>query len=117
MLSSETMMSICKTLETIDFCCRRNAYSDGYTLIRKFRDDLMQYLFILNVIRDKQEFVDKEIEEFMEDAESIIKMLELDAFVSGEKKTNSELAIEKWIYSELENPSNAKDSLQIKSQG
>ena len=45
----------------------------------------------------------------MEDAESIIKMLELDAFVSGEKKTNSELAIEKWIYSELENPSNAKD--------
>lgn len=109
MLSCETMMSICKTLETIDFCCRRNAYSDGYTLIRKFRDDLMQYLFILNVIRDKQEFVDKEIEEFMEDAESIIKMLELDAFVSGEKKTNSELAIEKWIYSELENPSNAKD--------
>ena len=62
MLSCETMMSICKTLETIDFCCRRNAYSDGYTLIRKFRDDLMQYLFILNVIRDKQEFVDKEIE-------------------------------------------------------
>lgn len=34
---------------------------------------------------------------------------ECDAFVSGEKKTNSELAIEKWIYSELENPSNAKD--------
>lgn len=38
-LSGETMMSICKTLENIDFCCHRNAYSDAYTLIRKFRDD------------------------------------------------------------------------------
>ena len=39
MLSGETMMSICRTLETIDFCCNRDAYSDAFTLIRKYRDD------------------------------------------------------------------------------
>lgn len=32
MLSGETMMSICKTLETIDFCCYRDAYSDAYSI-------------------------------------------------------------------------------------
>lgn len=58
MLSGETMMSICKTLETIDFCCHRDAYSDAYTLLRKYRDDLMQYLFVLNVIQNKHGFVD-----------------------------------------------------------
>lgn len=51
MLSGETMMSICKTLETIDFCCYRDAYSDAYNLLRKCRDDLMQYLFVLNMVQ------------------------------------------------------------------
>lgn len=63
-LSCETMMSICKTLETIDFCCYRNAYSDAYTLIRKFRDDLMQYLFVLNVIQNKHGLTDEEFKNF-----------------------------------------------------
>ena len=40
MLSGETMMSICKTLETIDFCCNRDAYSDAYTLLRKYYNGL-----------------------------------------------------------------------------
>ena len=60
MLSGETMMSICKTLETIDFCCNRDAYSDAYTLLRKCRDDLMQYLFVLNVIQNKHGLTDEE---------------------------------------------------------
>lgn len=40
-LSGHTMMSIGNTIEMIDFCYYRNAYSDAYTLIRKIRDDLM----------------------------------------------------------------------------
>ena len=75
MLSGETMMSICKTLETIDFCCHRNAYSDAYTLIRKIRDDLMQYLFVLNVIQNKHGLTDKECKEIRLDPESMMKMI------------------------------------------
>ncbi len=56
----ETMMSICKTLETIDFCCNRDVYSYAYTLLRKCRDDLMQYLFVLNVIQNKHGSTDEE---------------------------------------------------------
>lgn len=75
MLSGETMMSICKTLETIDFCCHRNAYSDAYTLIRKIRDDLMQYLFVLNVIQNKHGLTDEECKEIRLGPESMMKMI------------------------------------------
>lgn len=111
MLSGQTMMSICKTLETIDFCCHRNAYSDAYTLIRKFRDDLTQYLFVLNVIQNKHGLIDKEVEKFTIDLDSMMKMIELDVsiLVSGERKTDAEFAMEKWMYNILECPENDKD--------
>ena len=110
-LSCQTMMSVCKTLETIDFCCFRNAYADAYTLIRKFRDDLMQYLFVLNVIQNEHGLTDKEVEQFEMSPESMMKMIELDVsiLVSGERKTDAELAMEKWIYNVLENTENAMD--------
>lgn len=73
MLSGETMMSICKTLETIDFCCYRDAYSDAYNLLRKCRDDLMQYLFVLNVIQNKHGLTDEEAEKFTINSESMMK--------------------------------------------
>lgn len=109
-LSCETMMSICKTLETIDFCIYRNVYLDAYTLIRKIRDDLMQYLFVLNVIQNKHGLTDKECKEFRLDPESMMKMIGLDIsiLISGERKTEAEHAMEKWIYNILENSENTK---------
>ena len=105
------MMSICKTLETIDFCCYRDAYSDAYTLLRKCRDDLMQYLFVLNVIQNKHGLTDEEAEKFTINSESMMKMIELDVsiLVSGERKTDAELAMEKWIYNVLESSENKED--------
>ena len=114
-LSGQTMMSICNTLETIDFCCYRNAYSDAYTLIRKIGDDLMQYLFVLNVIRNEHGLTDEETKEFTMDADSMMKMIELDVsiLISGERKTDAELAMEKWIYNVLESSENNKDRKQF----
>ena len=115
MLSGETMMSIGKTLETIDFCCYRDAYSDAYTLLRKCRDDLMQYLFVLNVIQNKHGLTDEEAEKFTINSESMMKMIELDVsiLVSGERKTDAELAMEKWIYNVLESSENKEDIKQM----
>ena len=114
-LSGEIMMSICKTLENIDFCCNRNTYSDAYCLVRKFRDDLMQYLFMLNVIQNKHGLTDDEIEKFTIASDSMMKMIELDMsiLVSGERKTNAEVAMEKWIYNVLESSENSKDRKQF----
>lgn len=50
-LSCGVMMSAMNTVVAIDFCCGRGAYSDAYALKRKYRDDLMQYLFLLNVVK------------------------------------------------------------------
>ena len=97
-LSCETMMSICKTLETIDFCCDRNAYLDAYTLIRKIRDDLMQYLFVLNVIQNKHGLTDEECKGFRLEPETMMKLIGLDIsiLISGERK-----AIVIWLTSSI----------------
>lgn len=110
-ISCETMMSVLKTIETIDFCCYRGAYSDAYTLIRKYRDDLMQYLFLLYVIQNKHGMTDKEAEDFSLEPESLLNMIEINIaiLVSGNRKTDAEFAMEKWAYNELDNAENVKD--------
>ena len=61
-ISCETMMSVLKTIEVIDFCCDRNV-------------------------------INKNIE----------------ILINGERKLKAELAMEKWIYDELDNLENIKD--------
>lgn len=111
MISCETMMSVLQTIETIDFCCKRSAYSDAYTLIRKYRDDLMQYLFILNIIKNRHGLTDDEAKLFSLNPESMLEMIKLDfeILVSGDRKTEAELAMEKWVYNELGNTENIGD--------
>lgn len=111
-ISCETMMSMLKTIETIDFCCYRGAYSDAYVLIRKCRDDLLQYLFVLNIIRNKHGLTKEEVDQFnFLEPEDLLKMVEMDMdiLISGVRKTEAELAIEKWFYNELSNPENSGD--------
>ena len=109
-VSGETMMSISNTIQTIDFCCYRGAYSDAYTLIRKCRDDLMQYLFVLNVIQNKHGLTDQEIKNFSLEPDALTKLVEMSIYIlaSGERKSEQEFATEKWVYGELGNPENSK---------
>lgn len=109
-LSCEAMLSAMNTIVTIDFCCYRGAYSDAYALIRKYRDDLMQYLFILNVIKNIHGLSEKELKDIPLDTEVFLRMIELDfqMLVSGEKKSDAELAMESWMYNDLESADNSK---------
>lgn len=109
-LSCEATMSAMNTIVTIDFCCYRGAYSDAYALIRKYRDDLMQYLFILNVIKNIHGISEMELKDIPLDVEAFLRIMELDfqMLVSGEKKSNAELAMESWMYNDLESEDNSK---------
>lgn len=109
-ISTEAMMSVQNTITTIDFCFSRNAYSDAFTLIRKCRDDLMQYLFILHVIQNTHGLTNEELENYTFDEASIIKMIEADfsILISGKRKNEVQLAMESWMYNELENSKNSK---------
>ena len=103
-LSCEAIMSVINTVISIDFCCYRGAYSDAYTLIRKYRDDLMQYLFVLNVIKNTHGLSEDELKNISLDEDGLLRMIELDfqILASGVRKSNVELAMESWMYNDLE---------------
>lgn len=107
-LSCEIMMSAMNTITSIDFCMNRSAYADAYTLVRKLRDDLMQYLFILNVIKNmkKTPNIDNDVgvEDLFSDVDKLWTIINRDIqfLISGAGKSVAELAMESWMYNELE---------------
>ncbi|MBC3797373.1 hypothetical protein [Acetobacterium tundrae] len=44
--------STTRTLESIKKCCENTNFADAYTLLRKYRDDLFYYLYILTISKD-----------------------------------------------------------------
>ena len=44
-LSGESVTAAANTICSIDFCCAKGYFSDAFTLARKFRDDIIQYVF------------------------------------------------------------------------
>lgn len=48
-----------QTLNSIKLCCSIGSFSDANTLIRKFRDDLIQYAYILNILHNRKPFVEE----------------------------------------------------------
>lgn len=49
----QIVFSKLSTLKTIDFCLKNNSITDAYTLLRKYRDDLFLYIYLL-LINQKQ---------------------------------------------------------------
>jgi hypothetical protein len=61
-LSTEFIDSSVQTLKSIKLCCSIGSFSDANTLIRKFRDDLIQFVYILNIINLRKPFVEESIQ-------------------------------------------------------
>ncbi len=53
-LGTDLIESSEQTLRSIKACCAIGSFSDANTLIRKLRDDLIQYLYILTVINGRK---------------------------------------------------------------
>ncbi len=58
-LSTDLIDSSAQTLKSIKFCCSIGSFSDANTLIRKLRDDLIQYVYILNIISLRMPFLEE----------------------------------------------------------
>lgn len=56
-LDTTLIDSASKTLKSIKHCCSIGSFSDANTLIRKLRDDLIQYVFILTIIENRETFI------------------------------------------------------------
>lgn len=49
-LRGESISAVENTVKSIEFCCLMGHFADAYTLLRKYRDDVMQYLYITSVM-------------------------------------------------------------------
>lgn len=77
-LPTKIYNSVVKTLQSIIGCCEHGNIADAYTLLRKYRDDLFFYLYLIVISENSDFYIDK--------------------------KTNTqEIYVEKWLKNELSN--------------
>lgn len=60
-LNTYLIDSSAQTLRSIKLCCSIGSFSDANTLIRKLRDDLIQYAYILSVINSRKPFIEDDL--------------------------------------------------------
>lgn len=111
-LSCENVMSVMNTLVSIDFCADREHFSDAFTLARKYRDDLMQYVYLLNVVSGIRSLSDEELNQYdITNLQSFMKMIETEMtlLALGERKNKEQKAVEAWFYKDLETDAHSKD--------
>jgi len=61
-LNTSLIESSGQTLKSIKLCCSIGSFSDANSLIRKLRDDLIQYAYILSIINSRDAFSEIPIE-------------------------------------------------------
>jgi len=66
-LNTSLLESSVQTLKSIKLCCSIGSFSDANTLIRKLRDDLVQYVYILNITNLRKPFLEEGINAFNTD--------------------------------------------------
>ncbi len=60
-LDTSLIDSATQTLRSIKLCCSIGSFSDANTLTRKLRDDLIQYVYILDVINRRNPFIEEDL--------------------------------------------------------
>lgn len=60
-LNTALLQSAEQTLRSIKLCCSIGSFSDANTLIRKLRDDLIQYVYIISVINSRRPFIEESV--------------------------------------------------------
>lgn len=66
-LRTDLIDSSAQTLRSIKLCCSIGSFSDANTLIRKFRDDLIQYVYILSIIKDRKPLNEEDLKNLKTD--------------------------------------------------
>lgn len=66
-LNTALIESSVQSLKSIKLCCSIGSFSDANSLIRKLRDDLIQYIYILNIINLRKPFLDESVKDLNTD--------------------------------------------------
>lgn len=55
-IGSANLLCAMKTLDNILFCCKNCSFSDANVLLRKYRDDIFQYLYFIKIINESRKY-------------------------------------------------------------
>ncbi len=101
-LNTSLLDSPSQTLRSIKLCCSIGSFSDANTLIRKFRDDLILYVYILSIIDTRKPFIEEDLEN--------LKIDNPEEFVDSFSKirfnsilTDDEKAVDAWFSNTVSN--------------
>lgn len=84
-----------KSLISIQVSCSTGSFSDANTIIRKLRDDLLLYAYILSVINKRKTFTEDSLKNFkMDNAEELIKGFQGLVF---NELNDDEKAVKAWL--------------------
>ncbi|MGF7230118.1 hypothetical protein, partial [Arachidicoccus sp.] len=113
-LNTELIDSAVQTLKSIKLCCSIGSFADANALIRKLRDDLILYVYILNVIDQRKPFKEDPIDIKTDNAENFADSISKLHF--NDTLSEDEKAISAWLsnnVNELPNP--IKRKLEFKN--
>ena len=116
-LQGESITASENTIKSIDFCCQRGYFADAFTLARKYRDDVIQYVFVAQVVENMQRLDDEEFKKLYGTeltVENLIQAVELEMsmLAAGTRKSAADLAVELWVYDMLEEEKYFKERKQ-----
>ena len=94
-----------RTLNSILICCSYGSFADSNVLIRKYRDDLFLYLFILEVLNNRKGLTDNEISQITQgemDADRLyhIVVSTIGVISGGWRKDRNDKAVDAWFDNE-----------------
>lgn len=116
-LLGESVTASENTIKSIDFCCQRGYFADAYTLARKYRDDIIQYVFMAQIVENMQRFDAVEFKKLYGSdltADNLLQAIEseMKIWVTGTRKSAADLAVELWVYNVLEDEKHFKERKQ-----
>lgn len=101
-LNSRFLLSSCKTLDSIVACCKLGSFADANTLIRKYKEDLFLYLYIIEVSNNRKILTDQEYGEIIGEMMTEEKFLEFitiafNIIYSGVRKEKHDKVVDAWF--------------------
>ena len=116
-LQGESITASENTIKSIDFCCQRGYFADAFTLARKYRDDIIQYVFVVQIVENMPRLDDEEFKKLYGTeltVENLIRAVEseMSILVAGTRKSAVDLAVELWVYDILEEEKYFKERKQ-----
>lgn len=103
LVQGQALESSLNTLKSVIYCAQNGYFSDAFTLVRKIREDLMQYLFIIASLNNNS-WMTLESEGSQEsDSDDYIEKASksLERWVSEEHKCESRKAVGLWLDNSL----------------